>query len=236
MKTKLRKNKEKNKKEPRENLIKESKETKKAKEKKFNNILELMFKTSIFVFFGILVSKLFSYLYKIIIARYLGANLYGLYSLSIAIVLFFAAVAGLGISEGVLRFISFYRGKNQKNKIRYIYRISSKILLINTIIFSIILFLLSDFIAGVFKNQELAIFIKIFSFLIPFWLFSIFFMNIMIAFEKVKQQTILEKIIQSFAKLAFLIFFIFLGLKTNAIIFSFFIGVFVFFLATFLYC
>lgn len=206
-------------------------------EKKFNGILELIFKTSLFVLFGILVSKLFSYLYKIIIARYLGANLYGLYSLSIAIILFFAAVSGLGLSEGALRYISLYRGKKETSKIRYVFSICYKLLLISTIIIALITFFLADFISlMIFKNENLIIFIKIFSLLIPIWVLSIFFMNIMIAHEKVKQQTALEKILQSSAKLFFLIFFIFLGLKTNAVIFSFFLGVFIFFLSTFLYC
>ncbi len=206
-------------------------------EKKFNILLELLFKTSIFLLIGIIISKVFSYLYKIIIARYLGADLFGLYSLSLAIVLFFAAVCGLGISEGVLRFISFYRGTNQKNKIRYIFRISYKILIISTISGSLLLFFLSDFISvTIFKNPNMTLFIKIFSLLIPIWVLAIFFINIMIAFEKIKQQAIIEKILQSSAKLFFLIFFIFLGLKTNAIIFSFFLGVLVFFLSGFLYC
>ncbi|MEK6873201.1 MAG: flippase [Nanoarchaeota archaeon] len=214
-----------------------SREARFTTEKKFNNILELMFKTSIFVLFGILVSKLFSYLYKIIIARYLGANLYGLYSLSIAIIVFFAAISGLGLSEGALRYISLYRGKNEPSKTRYVFSVCYKLLLISTIIVALITFFLADFISlTIFKNENLIIFIKIFSILIPIWVFSIFFMNIMIAHEKVKQQTALEKILQSSTKLFFLIFFIFLGLKTNAVIFSFFLGVFVFFLSTFLYC
>ena len=208
-----------------------------VKEKKFNNLLKLMFETSIFILVGILISKIFSYLYKIIIARYLGANIFGLYSLSLVTILLFAAISGFGISEGVLRYISLYRGKNEKNKIRYIFRLSSKLLLFSTIIIALISFLLSDFISLViFKNQALAIWLKIFSFLIPLWVFSIFFMNIMIAFERIKQQTIIEKIIQSSAKFFFLVFFIFLGLKTNAVIFSFFLGIFIFFLSTFIYC
>ncbi|MEK7664399.1 MAG: polysaccharide biosynthesis C-terminal domain-containing protein, partial [Patescibacteria group bacterium] len=117
------------------------------------------------------------------------------------------------------------------------FNISSKILLLSTIIASLIIFFSAEFVSlTIFKNQELIIFLKIFSFLIPIWIFGIFFMNIMVAFERVKQQTVLEKIVQSSAKLFFLLFFVFLGLKTNAIIFSFFLGVFVFFLSTFLYC
>jgi len=196
-----------------------------------------MFKTSIFIFIGIIISKVFSYIYKIIIARYLGVDIFGLYSLSLVIILLFAAISGFGLSEGVLRYISLYRGKNENQKIRYIFRLSSRLLLFSTILTALISFFLAEFISiTIFKNPDLIIWIKIFSFLIPMWVFSIFFMNIMISFEKIKQQTVLEKIVQSSAKLFFLLIFIFLGLKTNAVIFSWVLGVSVFFLSTFLYC
>lgn len=205
--------------------------------KEFNSILENLFETSIFVFIGIMISKIFSYIYKIIIARYLGADIYGVYSLSLVIVLLLASISGFGISEGILRYISLYRGKNEQEKIKYIFKFSSKFLLISTIIASFVLFFLSEFIAiNIFKNALLINFLKVFSFIIPIWILSGYFMNVMIAFEKVKQQTFIEKIIQSSAKLFFLLFLLLLGLRINAVILSFFIGVFIFFISTFLYC
>ncbi|MEK6882912.1 MAG: flippase [Nanoarchaeota archaeon] len=205
--------------------------------KEFNSILENLFETSIFVFIGIMISKIFSYIYKIIIARYLGADVYGVYSLSLVIVLLLASISGLGISEGVLRYISLYRGKNEQEKIKYIFKFSSKLLLLSTITASLMLFFLSDFIAiNIFNNNSLINFLKVFSFIIPIWIFSGYFTYVMIAFEKIKQQTFIEKIIQSSAKLILLFLFLLLGLKTNAVILSFFIGVSIFSLTTFLYC
>ena len=109
-------------------------------ERKFNNILNLMFETSIFILIVILISKIFSYIYKIIIARYFGADIYGLYNLSLVIIGLFAAISGLGLSEGTLRYISLYRGKNEKEKIRYVYKIAFKITIFTTIITALILF------------------------------------------------------------------------------------------------
>ncbi len=206
-------------------------------EKKFDNILELIFKTSIFVFIGVLISKIFSYSYKIIIARYFGADIYGLYSLSIVIIGLLASVSSFGLGEGALRYISLYRGKKEQEKIKYVFRTSLIILLFSTIITSLIVFFSADFIAiSIFKNPDLSIFLKIFSFMIPFWMLAGFFLDVMVAFEKIKQQIVIEKILQSAGKLIFLLFFLFLGFKTNAVIFSYFIGIFLFFLGTFLYC
>jgi len=205
--------------------------------KKLDNMLKLFLKTSIFVFMGLLLSKLFSYIYKIIIARYFGPEIYGLFSLSLVIISLLFAISLLGLNEGVIRYISLYRGKKDNEKIKYIFKISSIILIFSAILTAGLSFLFADFIAlTIFKEPELSIFLKIFSLMIPFWVFAGFFNSVMNSFEKIKQSVIIEQIIQSFTKVSFLLFFIWLGLKTNAIIFSFFIGIFIFFLTAFFYC
>ena len=63
--------------------------------------LNLIAKSSIFVFGAIIISKIFTYLYRIVIARYYGPEVYGLFSLGIMIFGFFVAFASLGFSEGM---------------------------------------------------------------------------------------------------------------------------------------
>ncbi len=206
-------------------------------EKKLNSSLRLLFKTSLFIFVAILLSKIFSYVYRIIIARHFGAEVYGLFSLAIIIIGWFGAIASLGLIEGILRYISLYRGKNEIKKIKYAFRISSKILIISTLITAAISFLLADFISiSIFHNPNLIIYLKIFSFMIPFWVFGVYFISIMMSFEKIKQQSFLDGIVHNAIKVLSIVFLIFIGFKTNAVIFSFFLGVFFLFLLSYLYC
>ncbi len=209
----------------------------KERDKEINKGLKSLVKSSVIVLMAFILSKIFGYLYRIIIARYFGPEGYGLFSLSIVIVGWFVAISSLGFVEGMVRYISFYRGKNELDKIKYIYRFSSRILFVSTLITALILFFTSNFISvSIFHNPDLSFYVKIFSIMLPFWVFSTYFLSIMRAFEKVKEVSFIESILQSFSKLLFLVFFIFLGFKTNAIIFSFFLGILIMFLLAYFYC
>lgn len=208
----------------------------KTKNIEINKGLKMLVKSSIIIFIAIIFSKIFSYSYRIITARYFGPEIYGLFSISIAIVGVFVAISSLGFSEGIVRYLSFYRGRNEKNKIRFIFQFSSKILIISVTIVSLILFFSSNFISvSFFHNPGLIPFLKIFSLMLPFWAFSLYFLSVMRSFEKIKGVAFIEKILQNSSKLIFLVLFIFIGLEANAVIFSFFIGIFLMFLASFFY-
>ena len=53
--------------------------------------LKLIVKSSMIVFIGLFLSKLLTYIYKIIIARYYGPEVYGIFSLAFMIVTLFVA-------------------------------------------------------------------------------------------------------------------------------------------------
>jgi len=201
------------------------------------NNLKLIFKSSTIVFLGIFLSKIFMYLYKIIIARYFGPEAYGLFSLSFMIFSWVVAVSAFGLSDGLLRYISLYRAKNKKDNIKHIFKISSIILICSSIIASISLFMLSEFISiRFFHNPELIIFLKIFSIIIPFFIFSHVFLSVIQAFEKISVYTFIFNIFQNFVKLFSILLLILIGFKTNAIIFSFLFGILSMFILSYLYC
>jgi O-antigen/teichoic acid export membrane protein len=209
----------------------------KNNEEKVNQNLKLIFKSSAIVFFGLVFSKIFTYLYRIIIARYYGPEVYGLFSLAVMVLGFFVAFFSFGFQEGLLRFISTYRGKNEKEKISYVVKFSIIFSLISSFFSSIILFFSAEFISiNIFHSSDLILFLKIFSFLIPIYIFANIFLSILHAFEKISWHSFILNILQNAIKVFTLLFFIFLGLKTNAVIFSFFLGIFSMFLAGFLFC
>ena len=61
--------------------------------KDISSHLKVIAKTSLIVFVGLLVSKILTYLYRIIIARYFGPEIYGLFSLALTIVSLFIIIA-----------------------------------------------------------------------------------------------------------------------------------------------
>src|SRR3989338_1315657 len=81
-----------------------------------NNPMRLLAQSSVIVFIGIVLSKILTYLYRVIIAPELGPEIYGLFSLALVVSSFFVMAASLGLPDGALSYLSFYRGKNQLKK------------------------------------------------------------------------------------------------------------------------
>ncbi len=206
------------------------------KKEEFDSSLRLIIKSSLFVFLGVIFSKIFAYLYRIIIARSFGPEVYGLFSLALIVFLWFISLSALGFYDGVLRFIPFYRGQKKINNIRYLFKFSSIVLIISSIISGILLFLSSEIISiKLFHNSDLIIFLKVFSFMLPAYIFAYFFLTIMQAFEKIKIHSFFSDFLINLIKLILILFFIFIGLKTNAVVFSYFFGIICLLLISYFY-
>ena len=184
--------------------------------------MRLLVKTSFFVFLSIFVSKIFGYLYKIVIARCFGPEQYGLFSLAVIISGILITFAMLGLSDGITRFIPFYRGKKDYKKIKHILKISIYITLVTSIVSSVLLYLLSDIIAlSIFHNLELSLYLKIISFVGPFAAISSVFLAVVRGFEKVKTYSVLVNVFQNGSKLLFLLLLVYLGFEVNSLALSY---------------
>ena len=202
-----------------------------------DNSLKLIAKTSFVVLIGLFFAKLFTYIFRITVARYYGPEVYGLFSLSLMVIAWFTAFVSLGFLEGILRFIPFYRGRNQINKIKYTVKLTSKIIIISGIISGVLLFLLSKYISiTFFHSEELIPFLKISSILIVIWMLASLYTYIIRAYEKTSSYSFIYNILQNLLRLVFLIFLIFLGLKGEATILAYFLGAFCILVISYLFC
>ena len=197
------------------------------KENQLDNSLKLIAKTSVIVLIGLVFSKIFSYVYRIIIARSFGPEVYGLFSLALTIALFFVSVSGFGLVDGLLRYIPVLRHKNKLNEINFLINKTKIIYLITGIIAPIILFLLADFISiTIFHNANLSIFIKIMCLTIPLNLFINIFLVILRGFEKIGWYSFIFNIFQNVARVIIIASLILIGFNSNAsvVAWSFVIG------------
>jgi O-antigen/teichoic acid export membrane protein len=202
----------------------------KIEQKEKDRYLKLLAKSSFFVFISIALSKIFSYGYKVVIARTMGVEIYGLFSLALILIGLFVTFTSLGLIDGLLRYIPYYRGKKELKKVKFLIRICFVVLLITSILSSILLFVLSEVISiHIFKEPGLIYYLKILSWVVPFAVISSMFLTIIRAFEKITAYSFLMNIFQNGLKFFLLVIFILIGLKTNALIFSYlfaFIGLF----------
>jgi len=195
-------------------------------QKNIDKNLKLIVKSSFVVFIGLLISKILTYIYRIIIARSFGPEVYGLFSISIMILGWFMLFASLGFSDGLIRYLALFRGKKQYNKIKHIFKITVFINLITGVLCSIFLFFLAEFISiNIFHNSNLTLFLKIFSFIVPIYLFANIFLSVLQAFEKIQWYSFIINILQNAVNVFALIIFLLIGLKSEAIIFSYFLGI-----------
>lgn len=99
------------------------------------------------VFIGTGIGMFFAYLGMMIVARFLGPTDFGLISLASAIATITSTVVLVGMPEGVVRYVSFYKGKNDKGRIKGVILSALEIVLPLGLISGFILFLFSNLIS-----------------------------------------------------------------------------------------
>src|SRR3989338_3300631 len=130
-----------------------------------NHSLNVIAKGSIVIFMGIMLSKVFSYVYRIIVSR-LGPSDYGIFSLAIAIFGIIGGITMLGTETGLVKFISGYGQK--KESIKGVIHDAIRFVIPLSIILAVLLFLFSDYIAiKLFRKEELSIFLKVLAIFVP---------------------------------------------------------------------
>lgn len=182
---------------------------------------------------GLIIAKILSYIYRFIIAR-LGAEQYGLLSIAIAVFSMLTIFSLLGMGESVTRFVSFYKGKSDKRRIKGVITSTLKITLPFSLAFGISLFLLSDWVAVTFfHNVQLSLLFKVFAFAIPIDVLRSIFLNTFQAFQRVEYDVYAKSIAENATKviLTFLIIYLGFGIVSAAIVYVF--AIFVSFVMSF---
>ncbi|MBI5207587.1 MAG: flippase [Candidatus Firestonebacteria bacterium] len=169
--------------------------------------------------FGDIFQYGFRYITNIIITRFLGSASFGIFVLSYAFLNISQVISSLGLNQVVLRYISFYQGKDDNSRIKGTILTGSKIVFISSIIFSIIIFFMANFIAlNIFHKPEAETPIKIMILALPFLAIKKIFLSMLQGFHSIKYQIYIEKILQPFIWLVFLVCFLFLGWGINGLI------------------
>ena len=192
----------------------------------FESSLKLLAKTSFIVLIGVIISKILGYTYRIIIARYYGPEVYGLFVLALMISGWFIAISALGFNEGILRFIPIYRARKEIEKIKYALKITLRVSAIASIFSGLLLFVLSDFIAtAIFHNIELSTYLKVFSFVVPLTVLSHPLLTSLRAHEEISAYSFVFNIAQNVIKVLAIFLFILLGINGNATSWSYLAGI-----------
>lgn len=160
------------------------------------------------------VSKILSYLYRIIIARFVGPDAYGQLSLGLMVVGIGGTLGLLALNRGLQKFIPEYRTYNDLAKIKGIVLSSLYIAIPASLLVTLTIFFGAEFIAiELFESPRLVPVLKILS-IAPFFsaLSSIFF-DTTVGFNKIIYKAGTVRILQNLIQLIVTIALVIIGFE-----------------------
>ncbi len=176
-----------------------------------DNSLKTLARGAGLVFFGMIISKLLTYIYRIIIAR-IGTEDYGLISLGIAFFGFISLISSFGMQTGLLKFVSYYKSTGEKHRLIGIITSAITFQLIVSVLFAVLGFVFAgDISTHVFHNTGLTNILRVFTVAIPFGVLGLSFLSVTNAFEKAEYDVISRSFLETFLKLAGTIVLVALG-------------------------
>src|SRR3989338_5520343 len=174
--------------------------------------LRTVAKSSIVVLAGTLVGYIIAYLFRVIIARYLGPTEYGVFSIAVSVTTIALGVAAFGMDGTVPRFVSYYSGLGDRARTRGTVLSSIKITLPLSLVAAALLFASADWLSTVFKNDSLAAVVKITSVSIPFGTLAVVLGSASIGLQKIQYDIYARKIGREALRLALAAFFLSMGI------------------------
>lgn len=186
--------------------------------------LKSVAKGFLLMFLGLVFTKVIALFYKVVFSRYYGAHGLGVFSIGFGIFTLLTTFSILGFNYGLSRYISLYQEKN-KEKLRNIILIFFSVSFVLSIIFAIGLVFLSNYLAVIYKIDELAVILRYFAAAIPLYVIILMLQKIFEGFKDFKYSAILEGSI-NFLKFVFLVICVFYSFKLPFVVLSFVLTIF----------
>lgn len=152
----------------------------------------------------------FNFIARIVIARFYTPDDYGLFNLFFSILSILVAVAVLGLGTGMPRFIGYYTGTEEKDKIKAVEGWGLLIGIVSGFVFSTLLFFLAPWVAPIFSKENIFIdYLRIAAITLPFFVL----LNSLITIFRGHQHTKERILFYDFGmNITFLIFSLFVGI------------------------
>jgi O-antigen/teichoic acid export membrane protein len=190
-----------------------------------NQALKKIAKGAGIVFFGLITGKALGYLTRMFIARFMGPDVYGLVSLGLGIFGIATAISLFGLSHGITRYISFYKGKGNFGKIKGTIISSLKMTFPLSLALSAGLFILAGQIsADIFSKPALTPVIKLFALAVPFAVLSIVFISSIKGFQIMAYKVYVDDILKNVSTLVAVVLLFWAGLTLTGAVLAYAVG------------
>jgi len=133
-----------------------------------NASLTSVAKGATIIFGGMIAGTVLGMVNQIILGRYLGPENYGLFNLSMSVVMVAGTLSVFGLFGSLSRFIPYNLERNERDTVRSVIDFGSLFSFLLGVVFAVIVFLLAGRLAtGIFHDPRLEPVLKIFAFVIP---------------------------------------------------------------------
>ncbi len=186
--------------------------------------LKKVAKGSGIILLGTCIGIIMGLLTRVIIVRYISKADYGLFSLSLVIVNILTTVALIGFREGIPRYISYFRGKEDIKRIWGTIRASVQVTASLSILLLIIAFFSAEFISNTLNLPGLAPVIRVLSFIIPFNAVTDILLSIFRGIEQTKPKVYFRDILMYLLRLPLIGLCVLLGWSLMGVLYAYLIS------------
>lgn len=153
---------------------------------------------SLVFFGGTLFSAAAGYVFKIYLARTLGAEKLGLYALGMTFVGFFSVFGGLGLPQSAVRFVAAFRARNNYEALRSLVWKGTGILVLLNLVLGAAIVLVGPAVAWkVYRTPALVPYFGLFATIMLLGAVSGFWSQILVGFRDVSSRAIINNVIGS---------------------------------------
>lgn len=187
--------------------------------------LKKVSKGTAIVFIGLILSQFLGYLTRLVMVRFYGVEDYGLFSLGNAVLGIAVVISMLGMQDMMTRFVSFYHGKKDPDRVRSVIKSGFGITLLISIVMASLVILLSGTIAGRFFDEPaLEPLLWVFAAMIPLSVIFTNLISVLKGFQLMKYKVYFEDILKSLSTIIFFIVFFWLGLNIIGAVYAYLAG------------
>jgi len=171
-----------------------------------------IFRGASIVFAGTIISKLMGFAYRVLVGRYLGPADYGVISVMMAVFGAVTTIAFLGMSQGVMKYVSHYLARDDMKGVRGTIRTAMGLITASSIIVGTLLFVLAPWISTEIFSEPRAIWpIRFVALILPLRGYTQVFTSITNAYEEMQYQVITGKIWLNVVKVIVAAVLVYLG-------------------------
>lgn len=151
------------------------------------------------VFFaGTLFTAAFGYVFKVYLARVLGAAELGLYTLGVTLIGFFGIFNTLGLPQSAVRFVAGYSARGEFDKLHALLWRGAGLLLAANLVFSAVLLFFGRFIALHFYHAPALVpYIPLFAVMMLFSVLSVFWGKVLSGYRDLRLRTLIVNFLGS---------------------------------------